>query len=283
MTFCLWRKFSSCFKEANEVGEHPGVRLMAGGPSDLHNCLTQSHVKEENPTLIVHPEFNCSLICNFFVLGGCLAGKITEVCIASVACGLQRHFTVMLTSWFFLLDESHFLSKDVRNSSQTRRHENIHNYRNKNHSVWNVQKRKQTARIQVLRWWEIIYLNCWLRNVRLSLQYLKDCVNKNLIDGFCGDTSKEWQWSEGWKNSEASWSVYQNMNNLSSNLSMTFDFFTDIDGRHYWLFASPFLTSSTNDPNPIRTSKTIDLDWGFDSERASTYLRGHWDSYATHR
>lgn len=147
----------------------------------------------------------------------------------------------------------------------------------------NVQKRKQTARIQVLRWWEIIYLNCWLRNVRLSLQYLKDCVNKNLIDGFCGDTSKEWQWSEGWKNSEASWSVYQNMNNLSSNLSMTFDFFTDIDGRHYWLFASPFFTSSTNDPNPIRTSKTIDLDWGFDSERASTYLEGHWDSYATHR
>lgn len=60
-------------------------------------AVPKSFPAKKSPTLISQPEVNCSLICNFFVR--VLAGKIGEVCIASVACGLERRIT---SSWFRL-------------------------------------------------------------------------------------------------------------------------------------------------------------------------------------
>lgn len=61
-----------------KLGEHPGA-AQSGRSRDFRD----NRVKRKSPTLIVELEVNCSLICNVFVRR--LAGKISEVCFASVA------------------------------------------------------------------------------------------------------------------------------------------------------------------------------------------------------
>lgn len=169
-------------------------------------------------TLIAHLEVNCSLICNSFVVVD-FGRKISEVCVASVAYGLQRHSCCL----DFRFDGGkksflHFLGKHASDGRRflklsSRLKSRIIKIYSKN------LKLRQTQMIEVLGWREIIYLNYWLRNFQVSERSTR--ANKNLIDGFCGDTSKERWWSEGTrkksKNSASFVSFYQSMNNLSSD------------------------------------------------------------------
>lgn len=68
-------------------------------------------------------------------------------------------------------------------------------------------------------------------------------------------------------NEASSFSVYENMNNLSSNFSMTFDsFFTAASSRWSPLHHHPFLRLSSLHFDLILfdwfESRTVDLDWG---------------------
>lgn len=104
-TRCLWER---------EVFFMPRVfRGRSRSASDRRAVSTSSFTataSKKNPTLITQPEVNCSLICNFIVLGGYLAGKIEEVCAASVT-GWRPGATL-----WFLRRADDFFKSNVRNN-----------------------------------------------------------------------------------------------------------------------------------------------------------------------
>lgn len=110
---------------------------------------------------------------------------------------------------------------------------------------------------------------------------------KHLIDGFCGkilQRSDDWRRSGG-SEDESSFlfcQIYQTMNNLSSNLSMTFDSFLlklldPIPSLHHPFLLRLCISIRFFSGDSSTASKTIDLDRGHNSE---TLVRTVKDSCA---
>lgn len=106
-TWCAWRKGNFFF--VLKGGKTLSVRLMAGGLLELLSHFSWlPFFPSQSPTLISHLEVNCEfnlqLLCSVLKE---VKEKISEVCTASVACGLQRHSSWLLLIFFCAFPRNH--------------------------------------------------------------------------------------------------------------------------------------------------------------------------------
>lgn len=134
-------------------------------------------------------------------------------------------------------------------------------------------KRKSTAVIQVLGWWEIIYLNYWLRNVQVRSAVLEQTENIWLMGFvakyFKGVTTDDGQ--EGVKTSRASsfarfikiWIIYHL---ICRWLLTLFCWSSSIPSLHHPFLLRLCISIRFFSGDSSTASKTIDLDRGHNSE-----------------